>query len=1342
MDDVGEETQQTINLLASIASWFHLTPEFVIGAHNQLTSSPYLRRFFGTTIDFKIIVDELKNAFTLNLTLGKPLSDYYKIGPSNLEIASPLPDGLPILLASPTSPNLPDQNSGPYTDYFKNSIMVLNGHVRAFSCDPQAAAKAADEAQEFVASLPDDVRKPAPGARWLLQDRVAKVNALLGNSMVEPDAAQLSASLADVVDNGKRLAAMVRINNQISNLPTIGQSLYLPNYRWIPPTKVDSFCEHEMTRGFVVYVRRKKGNAIPTDWVSLTRVFEEVAWRTAKHPASDTFLKNGHEEEQGIQVGGGVHSTDDKGVTRLDDGFVCNWTGPGLSTRNSMIHQESEGVQSGQQELANEVAAVRKSVECTSPEDVAMLIRNRKLFDVQWFPFHQRQEGPDLLARRTFVSTRSENVYLAFGHCYDYLVSAQYHNGYVPIKAQNLNQHSNPAQSLADGISSGWITFERQDHIKDVLIALENNIYQDAEQKTLKPQFPGESPADLVVRTGELLSNDACSRLILPPPIPTFQLYLWYDHEDLLKMAKTGRDMSLKDLAHWYKRYSCNAGTANDFASKKSLAKQRNEIVPGSGCETSGCKAGCSHFCGGIRQPTVWADELRYLPDPVVTGFVVECFLDKDCLLPAPADKFPPQFCPYAVGRYPDLKPWRLVLHRLKWPKGHGNRIKKDKDDCELHVNLAEGEQIYLRIIAAYDKESAHFAKPLIDDPAIPFRAYSETADQNGLFFDPRLANAKVLSLTHAVQRPLFDPVIQHIVVNRYNDKLPGPNSLPANQLRLTLNLHFEHLDMPHFGVPIPDTARTGELELFALWNDYGESSLAPTKSIEEKRDNSSPSGGFVRIARLTFEKNVVQTGRVEMSADNDAWKYWSQVVFSTDAGTFSATHFTDAVFKVRNGSKFHRFFHLGPTPEDALETHVRWSNEFRLSDNPPRILQADSHKVSSLFLPNNHKPESPRIRKIVPLLVDDRDCHGLERTVRGNRVRIYLEPEGRMRSGKDERIGVVVHEEIGIYTNQMTGFRSKAGRDIVTDLSADKSIPSLKNDELSITEFELDGARLEADYLKQFKPEYDRYIFGNVGVLGLVSYVPQFDPKQGLWYFDPEFKICNLDNQEFHNVFVQLGLISYQPWSANYNDQFLDTSVGFEQDLRFSQPILADFFGLYPTRNFKNPCLLFGTHDRSRFALCGSISSLLFREKTDRSRSLGTQFVLVVEEVQPGGFYKKLKSRLKRLDFILNNTVLVSESDFHADDDELSTYHCLLPVDLPELVRKNEYTNSTFECELSLDFDPGFLRSRSGGHFQVVIYEIEWFSDAPISTLFGRLKSAELAQIPGVRIKNPTIFR
>jgi hypothetical protein len=811
-------------------------------------------------------------------------------------------------------------------------------------------------------------------------------------------------------------------------------------------------------------------------------------------------------------------------------------------------------------------------------------------------------------------------------------------------------------------------------------------------------------------------------------------------------MGKTGRAMGLKDLAHWYRRYSCDARTAEGFTANKAICEQRNDIIPGSGGEPQGCKAHCAQFCGGTRQPTVWTRGLRYLPDPVVTGFVAEFFLDKDCLLPAPADKFPPQLCKYSAGKYPELKPWRLVLRRLKWSKIQKSRLKKDEDDCELRLYLAEGEQIYMRIIAAHDQDNAHFANPLIDDPAIPFGAYSAEANDTDLYFDPRLANAKILSLTHAVQRPLFDPVIQQVVIHRYNEKMPAPDSRVASHLSANLNLHFEHLNIPHYGATIPDTARTGELELFALWDDFSERSLEPLKSINHKRDSSSPTGGFVRLARLVFEENDgVPTKTAMPKGDpngNDAGNYWSLITFHADPGTFSGTHFTDAVFKVRNGSKFHRFFHLGPTPAEAMEAHARWSNEFALSSNPPRVLQADSKKVETLFLPNNHKPEAPRVRKIVPLVTDDRDTHGLERSVRGNRVRIYLEPDGRMRSGRDERIGVVVHEELGIYNTQMAEFKSKAGRDVITDVSSPKSVPSLKNDELSATEFDLDANNLEPAYLSRFKPEYDRHVFGNVGALGLISYIPQFDAKQGLWYFDPEFKIRNQDDQEFHNVFVQLGLVGYQPWSANYNELLHDTQAGFEQDLRFSQPIMADFFGLYPTRNFKNPCLLFRTDDRSRFTLGGSISSLFFQDGPKGKRSLGNQFILAVEEIGPGGFWKKMDSRLKRLEFLLNGATIVTGSDSAASCDRPRLYHCLIPSDLPNYLSEDDLSRSTFECELSLDFEPSFLRSRHGGHYRVLIYEVEWFNyEEPIANLALRLTSADLAQIPGVRVKPPIIF-
>ena len=1351
--DAHQLATQTLVDMQLMAKRFQLTPEYVRGAHNQLVSSPGLRRLFGTTIDFEVSLKEVPivgRSFRVTLTLpDDDLGKYFRIEDADMLLAAPVTEAR-VLLAAPATTGK-DQGHL-YQTYFVNSIMVLGGNARTYSFDPQAAAKAADEAQEFVASLSDEQRVPT--RKWdLTAGLIKKMRGSTGHPLSAEEALEMASSLEKVERDGKQLALLRRLNNQIANLPTIGHSLYLPEFRWSEPDpdppQPRGVREHEVVRGYVVYVRTKDEKGVPTEWMSLTCVNEGFVWWDAKdRNGGEAQPEPPGDGEIGIHVGGGVHTQEKEGapISRIDDGFLFTWPGTGLSLRSPMIHHESEGLQSGAQELANHLARLCQAMETTNPEDIAIQLNNRKLFGVDWFPFKKFANPPQLLARRTFPPGGGRNkVRLSFGNEYQYLVVAQYQNGYVPINKALLNDPKNKTAELAK-YASDWDRFLRQEHIKEVLVGLEEDIYSDAAQTKLKPQHPGESPVDLVVRTGELLSNGECIRFILPPPIPAFQTYLWYSHGGLLKMGGTNRTMGLRELAHWHRRYACDARTPEEFAANKRRCKERNDILPGSGGKPHGCRAHCDQFCGGTQQTTVWDGVLAYLPDPVVTGFVAEFFLDKECLRPAPG--FESQFCQYSAGRYPQLKPWRLVLHRLPHADEKGSRVEQDVNASRLRVYLEEGAQLFLRIVPAYDAERAHFAEPLVNSKAIPFPAYSMEATK--LSYDLLHANAKILSLTHAVQRPLFDPVIQRILIHRYNE---GPPELTANPelastIGVSVNLHMEHLNVHFGGVAIPGIRPTGELELYALWDDFGERGLKPVKSIEDKRDPASPSGGFVRLAGWVFESRP--GGPAPQPVAPDGWRqgearnYWTTVAFRAESGTFNSTHFTDAVFKVRNGSKFHRYFHLEAPPQSAGEAHVRWSKEFRLSSQAPRVVHADPSEVCATFMPNNRKPEAPRIRKIVPLVIDDRDEQDTVRSIRGGRVRVYLEPHGRMHSGEAERVGVVVHEEYGIYNGHLAEFKSKAGRDIVTDCTMADANPALHGDQLTAHEFGLEPAGLEAEYLARFRPEYDRKTFGDTAAIGLVSYVPQFDTHQGLWYFDPEIRIRNRRGQELHDAFVQLGLITYQPWSANYNSTLEDK--GYKQDLRVSPPVKADFFSVDPTRECKAPYVLFGSDDRQRFSLGGSVSSLFF-QKVGTTRLLAGQFILVVQEKDTGGFWKNLDSRLTTLEFLLDGATL-AERDFRAkgapSSEALGPYHCLLPWALGDYLAEEQLTTSRFECALALDFEVGFLRAKHGGHYRVVVYEVEWFNydpKQPMKMLAESLRTADPAQLPGVRIKQAIIF-
>lgn len=1344
--------------LETVADKFRYTPQYVREAYNQLISSPGLGRMFGAIIDFSVPLADLPatGKFTIQLDLGN-LGAYFDIPPSDMILATPVPGGPVVVLGAPSAASQDPSLSTKYVD----SLMVLHD-ARIFSFDPQAAAKAADEAQQFVAALPDKER--IPPHRWsLAADRVERARQPVAREVSTSDVAH---DLAVLRRDGKQLALLRGLNNRMANLSTVGHSIYLPGWQaprqdaFKPPRPTQ---EPELIRGYAVYVRSIDEGQDPSEWMSLTRVQENLVW--AKDTAGS---RAGYQQasllndEMGIHLGGGVHFQE-KGtpeIYRLTDGFLFTWAGIGLSLRSPMLHFESEGVESGEQELANKLAYLRRALEVTTPEQFAMQLNNRKLFGVDWFPFNKSARPPELRAMRTFPPVRGGRnpVQLYFGVELQYLAAMQYHSGYVPM--DRLVREMGTADVLRDR-ASGWAKFLRQEHIRDVMVGLEQDIYSNADRKELRPEHPGESPTDLVVRTGKLLSNEESVRYILPPPVPSFQTYLWYNKEDLRAMG-TGRQMDVDQLAHWHRRYACDAQTVEGFTANKRRCHERNDKLPGSGGKVYGCKTHCDHFCGGVQQPAIWHGELRYLPDPVVTGFVAEFFLDKDCVIPAPG--FAPVACAYARGRYPQLKPWRLALHRLPAEDDEGSRAERDDGSSTLRVYLEEGAQLFLRVMPACDLDHAHFEDPLVNNPKIPFHVYA--GDKAELTCSPLHSNAKVFSLTHAMQQPVFAPLIQQIVLHRYNETEPRPRDSkhpdknppePAGTVRVTVNLHLEHLNLFH-GVPIPETTPSGSVELYALWNDYSETQLEPVKSIDAKRNNKLPSGGFVRLDGHVFQYGETTSGPQPVPADRwvtgKARNYWTTMTFRAQSGTFNATHFSQAVFKIRNASKFHRFFHLEALPQTATpgevegmsEDHVRWSDEFMLSDQPARVIHADVHEIQSTYLPNNRKPEVPRIRKIVPLIVDERDESGTNRLIRGDRVRIYLEQGGRMHSGQAERVGVVVHEQYGIYPALLAEFKSKAGRDIVTDCTILRSAdPALHGDHLTVHEFGLDPAGLEDDYMENFRPEYDRHVWGDAGAIGLVSYVPQFDAQQGLWYFDPEIRIRNKRGQELHNAFVQLGLVGYQPWSANYNTGLDRSPLGYKRDLRISDPVKADFFSVYPSRGIRSPrYVLFQRDDSRRFSLSGSVSSLFFQKRTT-GPVLASQFILVVQKKDFGGFWKSIPSQLDSLEFLLDGATLAERGQGEPKGKMSQLHHCLLPWALGTYLHGEDFVQRGFECELTLDFDPGFLESRRSGNCRVVIYEVEWFNydeNRQLSVAVeGLLAKAAPALIPDLRIKETIII-
>jgi hypothetical protein len=377
---------------------------------------------------------------------------------------------------------------------------------------------------------------------------------------------------------------------------------------------------------------------------------------------------------------------------------------------------------------------------------------------------------------------------------------------------------------------------------------------------------------------------------------------------------------------------------------------------------------------------------------------------------------------------------------------------------------------------------------------------------------------------------------------------------------------------------------------------------------------------------------------------------------------------------------------------------------------------------ATAAYLFNNLKPEAPVIQKIVPLLV--RDEYERDKVVYYQRIRIYFSKVPL--TGKDNRIGIIVRDPASVYPTMLKSAISRAGKDIVTDQLGD--LLDMQDDQLSAANFNLDPGLLEEEYKSMFKPKYDNgQPVQGPNPIGIVNYTVRLDKDQSLHYIDTEIKVRGKGGQEFHNPFVQLFLVCYQPLSANYNNPVADTQVGYNADYRLSASVKAEFVSIYPSRSFSNPMILFKRHPKGWCTLSGDTSSLFFSQ-ADKN-NLHTDFIISVQKRVRHGMWEtqNLKSATVRMTLDGKAAAPVAVSG-------PLPYVSLFSSVQPDMIKARQ-----FECDFQVHFAECFLDT-----YRVVIYEVDCFNGLGLDSLTKALcgdNRPSLLTITGAQIRNTYVF-
>lgn len=1263
-------------------------PGYIQEAVNKLNAILPVRKYLGTMLNFEYLPP-----------LAAPIPELKLAGHQDFEEFINFDFVTKVTLDIKRNALVPFAVPG-YDTYYKYSMPLLQGKARIVSFETEGVQRNLKEATQTIAA--DGTLK-----RISIDEQEYKHYLLNSKAVLKGKSADLVAYQDFQIRTEKLNKATLKLQNRIANIQTKGHEVFVNDAAWLAydPNKdlADNrkeLYEHDLTGGFIVYVRVLDGGKVVTDWTSINRLYEYFG-KTGK--GKERFVAT----DLAINTDALINSLESAadGTTALNgvnNGFMYNWDGTILSTRNPMRHYEREY----EKEADGIAARMQESEEQekhVSAELLALVKATRGILRQDWFPFNRQLKPARFMLKRRFIFDSDKlgpaaKLKFSDSKVYQYIMMAQYFNGKSHMTQQELRQLS-ATENLDKFIVEE--KFQRHDHIRPLIVSLDEDIYFK-QTKNIKPGFWGESNVDLVIRDGDIASNDVCVRYILPPPIPTFQTYLWYDFTGTDKFSKS-RLLNKEERLRYFRKSQCELKNEEDFHKSK------------------GCKQQCAGYCHGKEQPPVYDDELLYLSDPVVTGFIVKFFYDEACLISA-SDVYDDVVCPFGKGDYPQLKPWKIVL---KSGKSEQNKVESFEHQQVLEVSVPKGRQLFAEFYPVYNSKTACFAPALLNVSSLAPRG----KDQE-LIFNPLYCSAVRLSFTYAVQKPLFDPVIQHVELSRYMD---GSRNSTPGKITAKLNLKFEQLNIWN-GVPLPESQPTGELELFMLWNDYSLHQQGPQKSIADKKKPKLPEGGYVYIGKIRFEKPVhngmsyLKNLKPAESGNEYAISSYFGIVEFESGPSFDLVYHSPSVFKVRNTSKFISCFEPSNTASGAgahKNDFSRWSAEFDAADEQyfEKLTYQqlpDLWIASSNYLFNNSKPQVPVVEKIVSLIKRD-DYEGGTKTDFSERVRVYYHPAS---SGKDFRLGILINEPQSVYPKYLNDYISKAGRDAVMD-NPDDSL-DLVNFQLARKNFNIGSAPLEKEYISDFKPKYDSDSETmSSGLIGLVSYIPLYDPQQDLWYVDVELNLNNTSGKQLHSPFVQLGLVNYQPYAANYGmlSATATEAERFDKDYRLSAPVKSDFFAIRPDRKFKNPFVLFKKPKVNKFFISGAVSSLYFKKK-----ELKSEFLLCVQKRGTGDTWEVVMSELLNKEYRLNN-VLINEQNTLIE----SSYHLLLK-DLQPAIR--DYADSMFECGFQLNFDRILF-----GHHRVVIYEVECHNDLTLAVVLEKTKVHEPQHIDGLRIINNYIF-
>lgn len=917
--------------------------------------------------------------------------------------------------------------------------------------------------------------------------------------------------------------------------------------------------------------------------------------------------------------------------------------------------------------------------------------------------------------------TQSNSPKLRFGNEYTFVVYQEYLNGWgLPISPNTKNKIQLslsdvviPNNSLNEDFVPTRIKFNPLENKRAVNLFHRKEVHDDSS----KPLNERASLEHLVVRSdsGEDSDQTIDERHILPPQIELEHAF-WHN---LLSPPKMNANESFKIKT----RYNC------PFADKGDYDKYVNEK------KGNKCHECWTSYCGGTQMKTFYSEKHitpKFLTDPTVIGFKVELFWDKECHKQVRVTNYKPIEAIY--GGVLGTKPNSYLLHA-----GGADEeifIENHNGRNTLEIYLKKGANIYCQITNTIEEQ---FKKAFLEDGWWKDLGKKFTTQDLKVIQDGKNVPKQIV-LTHAVKEPLITPKVlklfstpndhkhiehinewlkekeyQHykiginIIANRIDKNNPNISLINSSYTKVELSSHFERLDAIRKIEFLRDITPTGVLELWMRKEEFidnPEQFVLPSKS-ETNHIPSEPVVSFVNSKfnldyKIEFSNEIMSQlkdlKRVEdIDGINDVFR--SLVTKLNLKYDFKTTCFEEREYYLKDISKFKGFFtdeNFNTDSEKALE---------KLEDYAlPKItnVKSKSELRFKVLVLNNSQPSKPDVAFAVTTIQETRTNPSSKKTIsiqKGNIVTIYLK-RGRLKSGKDERVGVIVDAD-SLYNKifKDSELISKAGRDIVSDRYSNRS-QYLQYGDIII-------------------PENNEYKAAFDNELGIYHFLPKFDIEKQLWKFEVELDIKTEDGKQIHNPFINFSLVHFQPFSINYNNKTADASLlDLKNDCRISDIENSTWCYLLPERKlsvfFDTPGWFddFGDVD---LTVSFDYESLHHFNSDVNRWKVRSNFIVTVQGSNDGIQWQPVQS------WFDNGKSKVDEST-------LAFHHPLLS----EEILNNQENLAKLKLKfMKWVFPNNTEKSKSYSYFRVRFIEVEWFTNETWLEILARNK--ELLSVDAV---------